>query len=229
MTAIDSKSGTLIGVVVRQIRDAIVAGDLAPGSRLVISDLVGRFKVSPMPVREALRRLEGEGLVEAIPNRGAAVRKLDTELVSNIYDIRACLETMVVAQSAENLTLADMREIEALEADYEAAVEQGRIDDVMEYNRRLHQRINEMGRNPEACVLLERGNGLIAALRSRFGFSPSRLGEAVAEHRALLDALRRGDGPAASGTIRMHTVAAKKDMLNQLSGVPHLGGDGQVS
>ncbi len=221
-----TEGGTLIGVVVKKIRDAIVAGDLPPGGRLVISDLVGRFNVSPMPVREALRRLEGEGLVEAEPNRGATVRRLDTELVSNIYDIRACLEMMVVAQSAENMTFADMAAIDELEQRYESAVADGRMDEVMEHNRRLHERINALGRNREACVLLERGTGLIAALRSRFGFSRSRLGTAIEEHRALLDALRRGDAPAAAGLIRMHTVAAKKDMLERLSGVPHIGGAG---
>ena len=222
-----SNGGTLIGVVATKIRDAIVAGELPPGGRLVISDLVGRFDVSPMPVREALRRLEGEGLVEAEPNRGATVRRLDTELVSNIYDIRACLEMMVVAQSAANLTLADMRDIDAIESQYESAVAAGRMDDVMDSNRRLHERINALGNNREACVLLERGTGLIAALRSRFGFARSRLSDAVEEHRALLDALKRGDGPAAAGLIRMHTVAAKKDMMERLSDVPHIGGHGK--
>lgn len=227
MTTLDSKGGTLIGVVAKRIRDAIVAGELPPGSRLVISELIGRLNVSPMPVREALRRLEGEGLVEAIPNRGATVRRLDTELVSNIYDIRACLEMMVVAQSAENMTFADLREIDALQEHYETAVAEVRMETVMEYNRRLHERINSLGGNPEACVLLERGTELIAALRARFGFAPSRLKDAIEEHRALLDALRRGDGPGAAGLIRMHTVAAKKDMLERLSSVPRFTGTGK--
>src|SRR5437764_1195259 len=83
-----------------RIRDDIVAGTLPLGSRITIDALALRYGVSHMPVREALRDLQGEGLVVIEPNRGARVRAIDARFVENIFEIRTALEVMMVRRAA---------------------------------------------------------------------------------------------------------------------------------
>lgn len=209
-----SDDSTLIESVTSRIREAIINGDFTPGSRLVIADLVKRLSVSPMPVREALRRLEGEGLVEAIPNRGATVRRLDSKVISDLYEIRGALEALLVSKIADSLTLADLDALEAIQNEFEAAVSAGSENEMMEVNIRFHTRMNELGHNREVERVLRYGNGLVGALRKRYGIPIERALEIAAEHRALLRALRRGDGFEAANIARMHAVGAKKNLID---------------
>src|SRR5881275_3027872 len=78
------------------LHDAIVRGELAPGSRLRIEDLAHELEMSPMPIREALRRLDAAGLVEHVPHRGARVRELSLQDLSEVYDLRLTVEVLAV-------------------------------------------------------------------------------------------------------------------------------------
>src|SRR3954468_23049764 len=102
------------------LRDDIIAGQLPFGSRLRIEELAGRYGVSHMPVREALRVLHGEGLVVIEPNRGARVRPIHITFVEDLFDIRSAIETMLARRASERRTDAHLRALthaqEALEA-----------------------------------------------------------------------------------------------------------------
>ena len=95
-----------------RIRDDIVAGELLFGARITIDALATRYGVSHMPVREALRELQGEGLVVIEPNRGARVRTIDTRFVENLFEIRTALEVMMVRRAAQRATPADIAELD---------------------------------------------------------------------------------------------------------------------
>ncbi|MBL6933199.1 MAG: GntR family transcriptional regulator [Rhodospirillales bacterium] len=207
---------SLINVTIDNLVRAIVDGDFLPGQRLVIAELAKRFDVGPMPVRQALLRLEGEGLVEASPNRGAVVRRVDAEMVGNIYEVRLCLETLLVTKCVAEITSSDISAISSIQREYEAEIAGGYNDNAFQLNREFHYHINRLGNNAEALVILERGSRLIAALRARYGFSATRLEDVSNEHRALINALRQGDEKDAASIIRMHTTAARKDMLKRM-------------
>ncbi|HZX69006.1 MAG TPA: GntR family transcriptional regulator, partial [Candidatus Elarobacter sp.] len=101
--AAEPRSETLV----EELREAILTGRYAPGARLVQDDLAEAFGVSRIPLREALRRLEGEGLVLISPNRGAVVRTLAPKDVVDLYDLRLALESLALRRAAERY--ADLR------------------------------------------------------------------------------------------------------------------------
>src|SRR5918997_1452748 len=108
MKEIDGKSQTAYSALTDILREEIVSGRLAAGSRLTVEDLASRYGVSTMPVREALQRLRGEGIIVLLPHRGARVVSLDENLVSNIYDLRGAIESLLARRSLPNLTNAAM-------------------------------------------------------------------------------------------------------------------------
>lgn len=96
------------------LRKAILQGDFEPGERLIQEELATSLGVSRMPVREALRKLETEGLIELVPHRGAVVKLLDIEDIKEIYELRSNLEEMAVSKSVEGLSVDDILELEQL-------------------------------------------------------------------------------------------------------------------
>ena len=111
--------------VSREIREAILTGTFAPGERLKVGELAARFGCSPMPLREALRKLEGEGLVEIELNKGATVRRLDHEYVSDLFELNTELRIFAIRRGMRQMTLARIRTLEDLADRYRDAVEAG--------------------------------------------------------------------------------------------------------
>lgn len=198
------------------IRQEILSGHYAPGARLKVADLSGRFGFSAMPLREALRKLEGEGLVEIEPNRGATVRKLDRGFIEDLFELNAELQLLAIRRALKVLTLDKLDELEDRAAAYAAAVEAGDRERGVRLNRELHARLVEFGGNREALRMFLRGWELIGAFRLRFGYGPDRERGLVREHRLLLDALRRQDLPMAEAVIRMQQAAVLEDLFARL-------------
>lgn len=183
-----------------QLRAAILAGRLAPGSRIDQSRVAEALEVSPVPVREALRRLEAEGLVDFIPQRGAYVSEISLEELEEIYLIRALLEAQATRDAVPALQAADFERLHQLEAEMTAATE--RLDNarLLELNREFHFTIYQAsGRK----LLLQHIASLWdKSLRYRHLFTnlPDRAPLALAEHRAILAACetRNPEGAAAA-------------------------------
>jgi DNA-binding GntR family transcriptional regulator len=112
--AIQAIPRTVKDLLVDRLRDEIVRGDFEPGEYLRLDDIAARFDVSTMPVREALRELESEGLVTIYPHRGAVVTKLTASDLRDIYDIRATLESMATRPAVARMTEATCRELAAV-------------------------------------------------------------------------------------------------------------------
>lgn len=203
--------------VAADLRRRILAGELAPGQRLKIDDIAVLCDVSHMPVREALRELEGEGVLDVFPHRGAVIKGVDVAFVRNFYDIRAALEGMLTERCAERIDAAGVAQLEADVAAFEA-VDPADADALVRGNRRLHDAINAAADNPEALRMLAQGRVLADALRVRYGYGAGRVETIVAEHRALLRAIRRHDVARAGEVARRHCRRARDDLLGRL---PH--------
>jgi len=201
--------------VAADLRRRILAGDLAPGQRLKIDDLASMCEVSHMPVREALRELEGEGVLDVTPHRGAVVRGVDARFVRNFYDLRAAIEGMLTERCAENIDDAGVARLEQEVAAFERAGP-GRPEVLVAINRRLHDVVNEVADNPEALRMLAQGRVLADALRVRYGYGTGRVETIVAEHRALLRAITRRDVAKAGEVARRHCVRARDDLLARM-------------
>lgn len=202
--------------VAADLRRRILMGELAPGARLKIDEIAGSCAVSHMPVREALHELEAEGVLDLIPHRGAVVRGVDGEFVRNMYDVREAIEGMLTERCAERIDRAGLARLEAAVAAHEAAARKRDAAAMIEANRALHDTINDVAANPQAVRVLAQGRLLIEALRLRFGYGAGRGAKVIAEHRALLGAIGRGDAEAAGRLARGHCVAARDDLLRLL-------------
>ncbi|NTE85620.1 GntR family transcriptional regulator [Agrobacterium rubi] len=187
---------TIAAKISRTLADRIVRGELAPGARLRQDHVAEEFGASHVPVREAFRRLEAQGLAVSIPRRGVRVADFGLADVQEVAEMRAALEVLALRHAIPNLTAAILDEAEA------ATLAGDRAMDVRQWeeaNRRFHRLITAPCNMPR---LMETIDGLHAA-SARFLFSAWRAGwerRTDTDHRAIIDALR---GRRAEEAIRI--------------------------
>lgn len=209
----EPSGATAIDQAAAMIRDALVNGHFTPGERLKVAELARAFSLGAMPVREALRQLEGEGLVEIMPNRGAIARAVDQRMLVDLYEVRLTLELLAVGRAIERMTLEKLSRLEAIAARHEAAAGADNIIEAVGANRDLHITLFEIAGNAHATRLFARDWQLVYALRRHYGYAPGRLKRVGEEHRLLLAAIGRGDRAGAEAIMRMHNQAGLEDVL----------------
>lgn len=196
----EGKVETAYQRVANLLRVEIINGEIPLGGWLRMAAIGERFGVSVQPVREALQQLEGEGLVELIPNHGARVRLLDRTRLIHAHEIGEALESFMARQFAEEASLSSLRKLEALQEAHDAAINDmdwARIDAA---NHAFHRFINTHGGNTEAAELIPRYYGLSEGLMNRQGRDAAFAERVRSEHHALLAAFRNRD-PDAAGKI----------------------------
>jgi len=204
-------SATTAARVADELRRRILSGELRPGQRLKIDELASLCDVSHMPVREALRELHGEGVLDVLPHRGAVIRGVDRDFITNFYDVRAAIEAMLSARCARRADDAAIEALTSAAADFESANDaRSRVL----ANRVFHETINAAANNPQALQVLAQGRVLAEALRLRFGYGGGRPEAIIAEHRALVDAVSDRDSDRAGDIAGRHCIAARDDLLS---------------
>ena len=196
-----------------QLRADIVAGIWPLGGHVTLAQLSAHYEVSANPVREALLQLQGEGVVAMRMNRGAVVPMVDAKYIDNLCRVRGAIQAMTAREAACSATPAQMREIAALGAAYEAAVGIGDAAQCVQANRALHRAIDAVADNQIALDLLEGRSSLMDAFRRQVGYRAGRLDEVVAQHRDLIAAITSGDEAAAERASLEHTDSARRDLL----------------
>jgi DNA-binding GntR family transcriptional regulator len=209
---------SLVDSVKRLIRDDIVSGALAFGARLRIDELSGRYGSSHMPVREALRSLVGEGLVVSETNKGARVVDVDRRHIEHLFTIRIAVEVALARQAALAITAAELGAVAGLEDERLACVASGDYAQGVTINQRFHRRIYEAAGNADGLALLDRHWLLLAAIWSRYGYRPERLGGVASDHDHILRALAERDADAAGVMTAAHVTKTRQDMLAQIAG-----------
>lgn len=201
----------------QRILDDIVSGTFSPGSRLTIDDLANRYGASHMPVREALRVLQGAGLLEKGPGRSACVRDLDADVVENVFATHVALQVMLVRKAAQNCTPHQLDSLQKTERDLEACITKDDYDGALRENRRFHDALNAIADNPDATAALNRQWMLLITLWRHVGYAPQRLAGVADDHRHLLRALAHRDAEAAGLLIGAHVVKAKFELFDQMA------------
>lgn len=201
----------------RLIREDILSGRIAPGERLKTAELAKRLGFSTMPLREALRKLEGEGLVAIEPNRGATVRQLDRAYITDLFELNTELRIFAVRRGMAALTLERIRELETLATEYRRHLEAGEDLDAIDTNRRFNARLVEFGGNREALRVFLRGWDTIFAFRRGYGYGTGRRRVMAEEMQLLIDALRRQDATAAEAILRMQNAAMMEDLVSRIT------------
>ena len=180
------------------IRDRIVSLELAPGALIDERALVDDLGMSRTPVREALMRLAQERLVEVYPRRGMFVTGVDVRELARLSEVRAVLEPEAARLAAARATDAERADLSALVDEIAAA------DDLMGLDERIHRAVYRAAHNDLLEATLEQYYVLALRIWSIAGDRAHELEEAVAAHRALLEAVVDGDGGRAAETMRAH-------------------------
>lgn len=200
----------------QQLRQDILAGVFPWGGRLKIAELIRRYGVSQMPIREALEKLQGEGLVTSQPNCGACVRKIDEKFLADIYDLRGAISEMLIRRAIARVTEPELRALEIILDTHEQAERRGELAASLEYNKQFHRVIGRLADNPDATEILERYWDLIDASRRQFGFSAGFMATVITGHRELFEAIQGRDVETAVRIARENCERSKLDMIAQM-------------
>jgi DNA-binding GntR family transcriptional regulator len=187
-----------------RIRELIVTLELAPGSLVSERELMERLGLGRTPVREALRALARERLVEVYPRRGMFVSRVDVRDLAALAEVRSTLETQAARLAAERATEADREQLSRLLEELEQVHDEPSERALIDLDQRIHRQIYESAHNP----FLEETLNEYYVLTLRIWFLAldrvARLEDAVSEHRELLGAIIAGDGARAEEAMRTH-------------------------
>lgn len=199
--------------VADHLRKIILAGEIGPGERIRQEEIADRFGMSRLPVREALRMLELEGLTELQTNRGARVPALTRHEADMIYRMRESLEPLVLGESIDALSDADIAELSDIQDRIEA---RDNLADFMELDRAFHlTSYRGCTVEPLASTVVRLWN-MTQHYRREFVriTGPSRRWVVIAEHRLLLDAITQRDKTIAATILKTHVERTRMEILN---------------
>jgi DNA-binding GntR family transcriptional regulator len=202
--------------VAARLRDQITQGEIAPGERLNEVALCAQLGVSRTPLREAVRMLAGEGLVELVPARGAVVRRLTLKDAADALAVLAALETLAAPLACVVATDDDIARIAGLHA---AMMERYAARDRLAYfklNQAIHTGIVALSGNDTLSWAHEAIQSRMKHLRYIGNAGPEKWAGAVAEHAAMMDSLQRRDGAALARVLALHlekTLTRVREML----------------
>lgn len=208
--------------VLEALRTAILAGEIPAGSRLLETDIAERMGVSRAPVREAIRHLEQEGLIEIFPHRGAVVVGVPEAEIDAIYELRAVIEARATSASMRVIGDSEILQLEELIQEMAGAVKTGEVETIAEIDLRFHGLIVEWS---GMTLLRHIWSGLDGLVRVRSYQALDRPGttaqyfrrNAAASHSVIVAALRAGDPDAAAEVARQHVLEVPS-MLAGLDG-----------
>ncbi len=210
---------TMTEQVMTRLRDMILSGELAPGSRLDQNDLARQFGVSLVPLREALARLRSSGLVRIVPHRGVFVESLSVEELLDIYQVRESLEELAARLAAPRLSADDLTTLDRLKAEMEQAAAVDDFDRFLDLHREFHFTIYRAAGRRHLLQLIAQLWDLSARYRrfQLYAF-PDRVHTSLFEAQAILDACHRRDPEALACMVRYkvhQTVVSLLDIMRR--------------
>ncbi|WP_290877052.1 GntR family transcriptional regulator [Aquabacterium sp.] len=217
---IDRSQKTLRELTLEKMRDAIIGQYFQPGQRLVERTLCDELGVSRTVVREVLRHLETEGLVNSPPNQGPTVATIDADTTRQVYTVRALLEGHAAAACARLASEQDLTRLAAAIMLIEAAFAQGDHATVLAETTRFYEVMFNAGGEQVAWGIVQSLNARINRLRAITIASKQRGQQAPGEMRRLLEALRARDEAAASEAAQAHVHSAAQVALSALAAEP---------
>lgn len=201
-----------------KLKEAIEDGIILPGARVTETDLSARFEMSRTPIREAIYRLESEGLLSHEPRRGLVVTQPDHQMIMELYTMREALEGTAARLAAQHASDAELATLAEINAEEPKLFDQPRA--LSRLNRRFHSLIYMSAHNRYLLKSLENMASTIALLPTMLDL-PGRPREAHAEHRRVLETIMSRDADAADAAAREHIRSAGRRRVDLLSQVIH--------
>ncbi|MDE3177862.1 MAG: GntR family transcriptional regulator [Pseudomonadota bacterium] len=207
---IDRNARTLRELAVERLRDAILRFQFRPGERLVERMLCDRLGVSRTVVREALRHLESEGLVEVIPQQGPAVARLDSRQAEQVYEIRGLLEAEATKAAAVAASPHDVAQLKLANEAIQKAFSSGEGRTILKATTEFYELLFRIADKPVAWQVVQGLNARINHLRAMTVAQPRRAEDANLEMLRIIAAIEQGDGEAAAKASHEHVNVVKR-------------------
>jgi DNA-binding GntR family transcriptional regulator len=207
------RGATTPDLIAESLRVEILRGEIEPGQALRQEELAERFGVSRLPVRDALLRLEAQGLVHVYPNRGAFVISLSADEVTEIYEIRILLEGDIIERAVPRMTPEHWRRIDAAHAE---STRTAGGPEWIEGDWRFHRTLYEAAARPRQLATIENLRSTVARYSSGHDALPTRTPEWLADHEAILEACRARAAVAAKQRVVAHLRRALALVLTKL-------------
>ncbi len=198
-------------VAYRLMREAILGGRIAQGARINALELAGAWGMSRTPIRDALGRLEAEGLVEAVPRRGMVVRSLEPSDVEDLYDACEVLEGMAARRAAQRGGAAFLAELNGMIKAFGIALKEGDVDRMLAVDDQLHRSIAGAGRNQHLERAIETVRGQLREVRLRGLRAKGRATKSLREMARMTAAIRGRDPARAEAAMREHITSLRTD------------------
>ena len=191
-------------VVFNTLRQAILKGELEPGERLMEIQLAERLGVSRTPIREAIRKLELEGLVLMIPRKGAEVAEISEKSLREVLEVRRSLEELAIELACQRITPEELTALEEAENRFARAVEDGEVMAIAESDENYHELIYQATANDRLVQILNNLREQMYRYRLEYIKDEDRRQILVVEHEHILRAVRRRDIADAKSAVREH-------------------------
>ena len=203
-------------VVFNTLRQAIITGEFAPGERLMEISLANRLGVSRTPVREAIRKLELEGLVIMIPRKGAQVAKITEKNLRDVIEIRTVLEEFATVLACERIIQDGISELRQAHEDFVLAVEKGDLLDIVDKDEIFHNTIFGATNNDRLITIINNLREQFYRYRMEYVKDIRQRSNLVEEHRKLLDAISNRDSVRAKELMRTHLLNQQQEVSNNI-------------
>lgn len=204
-------------VVFNTLRQAILTGELKPGERLMEIQLANRLGVSRTPVREAIRKLELEGLVLMIPRKGAVVAEITIKDLEDVLEVRGALEVLAVQNACENITDEQLQELKIAGTNFKHALMGADLVECVQADIRFHEIIYGATNNRRLIQLLSNLREQMYRYRMEYLKDKRMYKTLVDEHEAIRKALKKHDPEKAGNAVRVHIENQKKCIINSLT------------
>jgi DNA-binding GntR family transcriptional regulator len=198
--------------VVEHLQKLIIEGVLAPGIKLNEREVCERLGISRTPLREAMKVLASEGLIEIVPNRGAFVSKMNDTEIWEAFEVMSGLEALSGELAAERISPAEIADIQQLHDEMLVCRKKNDLPGYYSRNQTIHNKINEAARNSVLRQIYQSINRRLLALRFKSNFKEAKWDRAIQDHEEMIAALEARDGKRLATILRQHLLE-KRDAV----------------
>lgn len=213
------QSQTLQNQVYEYLHEQIVSGNIPPGQRIVEGKVSQETGVSRSPIREAIRRLNSEGLVSVSPRGGVRVYRATFSDFKSLYECRLSLEPAAAFYAASRMNEKQRKQLSSLVDKMNPMVDKKEIEKLKILSSQFHYLIVEASGNPYLMKMMNQLNSLISFYRNAVLNIPTRIEEGADEHKAIWNAIENEDGKAAEGLMKAHIQRDYQFYVSMYSGV----------
>lgn len=201
-------------IVYEELKMQILTGKITPGTRMMEVELAESMGVSRTPIREAIKKLEQEGLVIIEPRKGAYASQISVKDMVDILEVRQDMEGLAAHMAAYRMTPKQMKELEAISIAYNKAVEAGNVADMIKYDTDFHNLIVESCNNSILTMMINQLQELLLRFRYVYYDNIKHAEKMPSEHSMIMEAIKDGRSDAARVSAEMHIERIKDMVMN---------------